>query len=132
MVRCAMVARAVRGCRVALWGAAALLASAVCPAGEVWPTVAEVDRQPLLAQAHRLVDALERLGSPLEDGVRQRLRELDSLGNDAAVTRGVEAILDPLCVMAVGVAKDGQPTSRTFSSSIVASSARFLSYSIFF
>ena len=110
MVRCAMVARAVRGCRVALWGATALLASAVCPAGEGWPTVAEVDRQPLLAQAHRLVDAFERLGSPLEDGVRATLRELDSLGNDAAVTRGVEAILDPLCVMAVGVAKDGPPT----------------------
>ena len=105
-----MIVRMARLCRLAVCGAMVLLSTLPCLAGEPWPTVAAVERQPLLAQVHRLVDALERLGSPLSAGAREQLRALESLEDDAAVTRRIESILDPLCAVAVGVAKDGPPT----------------------
>ena len=104
-----MTSPRVRRCRVAVWGALVLLSGVTSVAAEPWPTAAAVERQPLLAQAHRLVDALERLGSPLSPEARKQLAGLESLEDDAAVTRGIESILDPLCVVAVGVAKDGPP-----------------------
>ena len=103
-----VVSRALR-CRVAVWGAVFLLSGVTSFAAEPWPTAVAVERQPLLAQAHRLVDALERLGSPLSAAARNQLAALESVDDDAAVTRGIESILDPLCAVAVGVAKDGPP-----------------------
>ncbi|RLS34883.1 MAG: hypothetical protein DWH79_03310 [Planctomycetota bacterium] len=105
-----MVHGMTRRCRGVAWGAVVLFAALPCLADQSWPTVAAVDRQPLLAQVNRLVDALERLGSPLSPEARERLGELQSSVDDAAVTRGIETILDPLCAVAIGVAKDGPPT----------------------
>ena len=105
-----MIVLLTRRCRMVVWGAVVLLAGVSSFAAEPWPTVAAVERQPLLAQAHRLVDALERLGSPLSPEARDQLAGFESLEDDAAVTRGIESILDPLCAVAVGVAKDGPPT----------------------
>lgn len=76
---------------------------------EAFPQVEEVPRQPLLAQVQRLVDALDYLGSPLNDDVKTRLRQLKEQSDDARITREVQSILDPWCLMSVTTTAEEAP-----------------------
>ena len=65
--------------------------------------VAEVEAQPLLAQALRLQQALEFLGSPLpEDDVRL-LKALQHQSVDVETVEAIQEILDPYCLAVVSI-----------------------------
>ena len=70
--------------------------------------VDEVEAQPLVAQTKRLTQALEFLGSPLTAAQQKALTKATSAQEDATVARGVQAVLDPLCLVGVNI----NPESR--------------------
>ena len=82
--------------RFALALAATLLARA-----EKLPTVANVELQPLAAQAERVATALELLGDPLPAADRAALRAAKSVG-------AIQDILDKHCLVGVNI----NPESR--------------------
>ena len=72
----------------------------------------QVPSQPLLSQVHRLSEALEVVGNPLDDPTLVRIAELKKLGADgksAEVTRAVQELLDPHCLAVVEIAESGPP-----------------------
>lgn len=73
-----------------------------------WPRVFEVDRQPLAASVERLATALRAAGEPLSPKQRQTLDELRRTADDAEVVRGIQELLDPMCLAAVHI----NPESR--------------------
>src|SRR3954447_437904 len=98
-----------------LWTALACL-PLVITAGGAGPEAglprAEVtERQPLLTQVARVRQALERLGAPMSAEAAARLDGAAGAGDDGAVTRAVEAALDPLCIAAVRVDGEGRATA---------------------
>ena len=81
--------------------------------GDTWaadplPVVTGVDLQPLSAQAKRIQQALKLIGSPLTKAQRQELKAAANLTDDATGVAKIQAVLDPLCVMAVNI----NPESR--------------------
>jgi hypothetical protein len=72
-----------------------------------WPMATRVDAQPLLAQVRRVGQAIKSLGSPLPKGVAANLAKLSPDDEPEKVARTVQKSLDPLCVAAVTVARDG-------------------------
>src|SRR5438045_533094 len=91
------------------WAVVLGIAGAAAGAEEkptAWPVIERVEAQPLLAQVERLKEALAFIGRPLDAGTRQAL-EAARDGQDEAVTRAVQAALDPLCLAAVTVGKGG-------------------------
>src|SRR5437870_5438936 len=65
------------------------------------PKVAKVDVQPLAAQVHRLVEALDYVGAPLPESDKQALKRA---GDDKAQgVDAIQAILDPHCLAAVRI-----------------------------
>jgi len=78
----------------------AILLAATLNAADL-PEVKNVDAQPLLAQARRVVDALEFLGNPLPDAAKERLQK------DQDIVE-VQKILDPLCLIGINI----NPESR--------------------
>ncbi len=64
-------------------------------------TIDGIEPQPVLAQALRIAEALDYLGSPLSDEDQQRLATLADEPRDAAAVAGVQAILDPYCLAMV-------------------------------
>ncbi len=76
--------------------------------GDDLPVITEVELQPLGAATRRLVETLDFLGAPLGAATRKKLD--DALGADEpqAAIRGIQAVLDPLCLAAVHV----NPESR--------------------
>lgn len=71
------------------------------------PPVSGVAAQPLAVHARRMAEALEFTGTPLSKQERQTLE--DALGgDDAALVAGVQAVLDPLCLLGVNI----NPESR--------------------
>jgi hypothetical protein len=69
------------------------------------PRVASVEAQPLLAQVKRLEQALDMLGDPLP--VKETLQKLKVEQGDTAVATAVQTLLDPLCLVAIEISKDG-------------------------
>ena len=65
------------------------------------PPPANVDAQPLLAQARRVEEALEGLGTPLPPESRDLLRRAAREADDARAVRLVQQALDPHCLGAV-------------------------------
>jgi hypothetical protein len=77
-------------------------------AQELPAVVAGVELQPLVAQAKRVAQALEMVGAPLS---RQQQASLEAAANAKDAKDGVrqiQAVLDPLCLVAVGI----NPESR--------------------
>ena len=70
------------------------------------PAVKTVEAQPLLAQATRLAQALDTLGQPLPEATAKILMALNAKDGDAAVAK-VQALLDPLCMVAVEIDEKG-------------------------
>jgi hypothetical protein len=75
------------------------------PADEL-PKIKNVELQPLAAQAKRVADALEFLGSPLAEAERQALAK----ASDAV---GVQNVLDKHCLAGVRVSDDKPPRIET-------------------
>src|SRR5437868_2238713 len=72
------------------------------------PIVTDVAAQPLWAQVQRVVEAMDYLGHPLSDATKTALEKAGKTQNDAALVRGVQAALDPYCLLAVQI----NPESR--------------------
>lgn len=69
----------------------------------------QVPRQPLLAQIHRLGEALELVGNPLDAATLEQLHALKASADDNYVTQEVQRLLDPFCVAIVDVQQEGPP-----------------------
>lgn len=67
----------------------------------------QVPSQPLHAQIHRLTEALDVVGRPLDPKTLNRLVAVKSLENNGQVVRTVQEILDPLCLVTVDVQPSG-------------------------
>lgn len=76
--------------------------------GENLPVVADVDPQPLSAQARRLVDALQLLGEPLPGAAKAGLDAALKAEDPGEVVAGIQKALDPLCLVGVTI----NPESR--------------------
>jgi hypothetical protein len=76
-------------------------AAAVAAHGEKLPTVANVELQPLAAQADRVASALEMVGDPLPAADRAALRAAKSV-------EAIQDILDKHCLVGVNI----NPESR--------------------
>ncbi|MEQ8848978.1 CehA/McbA family metallohydrolase [Botrimarina sp.] len=72
-----------------------------------WPSAPVVERQPLLLQVDRLVEALDYIGNPVPQSTRDALRALRDERDDEVVTSRVQELLDPLCLAGVRIA-DGK------------------------
>jgi hypothetical protein len=70
-----------------------------------WPMVERVEAQPLGAQVQRLKEALKFIGSPLAAKSAEAIDA--SAVDDEKLTKNVQEALDPLCVAAVSLGKDG-------------------------
>src|SRR5262245_30654243 len=71
------------------------------------PKVRKVERQPLAAQARRLVDALDYLGNPLPERDKQALAAAADDADEAKAIASIQEVLDRHCLAAVTVE---QPT----------------------
>lgn len=70
------------------------------------PRVTGAAAQPLSVNARQIIEALEFTGNPL--GERRRLEEALQAADDEQVVAGVQAVLDPLCLLGVHI----NPESR--------------------
>ena len=82
-----------------------LLVSAQAFAAAI-PIVDAVDAQPLSAQVKRVTDALTMLGAPLSKEADAALQKAMQEGDAAATVRGIQAVLDPLCIAYVNIIQD--------------------------
>lgn len=89
-----------------------LLASSACAADSL-PLVSNVDAQPLKAQVKRVVESLEFLGQPLTPAQQQSLAAALAEKDDAAAVKGLQTLLDPLCIAGVNI----NPESRVKANS---------------
>lgn len=69
----------------------------------------DVPAQPLLAQVHRVSEALDVVGRPLNAESQQRISNAKQSESPADVLRTVQEIFDPLCLMVVDVPESGPP-----------------------
>ncbi|WP_020476320.1 CehA/McbA family metallohydrolase [Zavarzinella formosa] len=89
---------------LSLW--AVLFTTATMFAEEpAWPTVNNVEAQPLLAQAIRLDQALATLGQPLPEATRKAIAGLQA--TDPALPATIQKLLDPQCLAAVEIGDKG-------------------------
>ncbi len=87
---------------------AALFYTSTFAAAEPLPIVTEVEWQPLAAQARRVAQALELVGSPLDEAQQAALDAALAETDAAKAISGVQAVLDPLCLVGVSI----NPESR--------------------
>src|SRR5437660_6699269 len=74
-----------------------LLSLARVSAAEL-PKVAKVERQPLAAQAQRVADALDFLGSPLPDADKKALRAAAEDSDPSKAVATIQSVLDQHCL----------------------------------
>ena len=72
-------------------------------AGQAWPQVETVERQPLLAAVQRVATALQSIGRPLSDEQTRMLAELAQSTDDKKVVAELQKLLDPLCLAAIHI-----------------------------
>jgi hypothetical protein len=84
-----------------------LLSIAAACAGEM-PRINSVDAQPLLAQARRVLEALDYLGAPLPPDARKKIEDAAATGDGPSIIKTVQDVLDPFCLYAVHI----NPESR--------------------
>lgn len=75
----------------------------VAAADAKWPMVGRVERQPLAAATDRLIEALDFVGSPIDDESRKKLLDATKLADTADYTEAVQKILDPRCLVGVTI-----------------------------
>ena len=75
-------------------------------------TVNSVESQPLLASIHRLIDAMQYVGSPLAPQTVAELKKLSAADEPEAVTARVQELLDPQCLLGVTLVDGGPPLIR--------------------
>ncbi|MFM8985362.1 MAG: CehA/McbA family metallohydrolase [Planctomycetia bacterium] len=85
----------------------AWLAVGPVSAAEV-PVFTDVERQPFVAAARRLVEALDRAGAPLAAAARGRIEAAAAEPDDARAVLAIQDVLDPLCLAVVTI----NPESR--------------------
>jgi len=73
-----------------------------------FPVVEKVAAQPLLAQVQRVMEALDYLGAPLSAKTKAALEKAGRETDETKVARGVQAALDPYCLLGVHI----NPESR--------------------
>ncbi|MBM83654.1 MAG: hypothetical protein CMJ78_24105 [Planctomycetaceae bacterium] len=71
--------------------------------------VESVEAQPLPASIDRLIEAMQYVGSLLPRTVVGKLKKLSSADDDAEVTKQVQELLDPLCLIGVSLRDKGPP-----------------------
>ena len=74
------------------------------------PLVNGTELQPLAANAERVVQTLELMGSPLAEDQQAALRTALADGNAAAVVESIQRILDPLCLVGVTINPESRVT----------------------
>ncbi|HEY0053834.1 MAG TPA: CehA/McbA family metallohydrolase [Pedobacter sp.] len=67
------------------------------------PIIADIEPQPLLAQALRLREALSHLGSPLSQQDEKRLLTLQHQPLTQQIVKEVQSILDPYCLAFINI-----------------------------
>ncbi|MEM8734977.1 MAG: hypothetical protein AAGG44_12175 [Planctomycetota bacterium] len=87
---------------------ALLLSPSVLEAQEVEDL--QVPSQPLLAQAHRLSEALDVVGRPLSQAASQDLDKAKKFESPDQVVAAVQQIFDPMCLVVVDVPASGPPS----------------------
>ena len=88
------------------------LSLALVAGAQSLPVVADVDPQPLAAQVARVVQALELAGSPLEPERRRALEAALAEADPRRSVADVQAALDPLCLVGVGVNPESRVSVR--------------------
>jgi hypothetical protein len=76
--------------------------------GEALPVVTTVEFQPLAAQVYRVIEALDMLGQPLPDGVKDRIAQARKTADPSAAVRAIQQALDDYCLIGVNI----NPESR--------------------
>ncbi len=76
-----------------------------------WPVVAIADRQPVLAQLQRVQEALQVLGTPLNDTILTELQALRAEQSPEVVAHRIQSLLDPMCLLAIQVPESGPPSA---------------------
>ena len=66
-----------------------------------------VPSQPLLAQVHRLAEALDLVGRPLDKETLARIATIKSLDSDQQVVAAIQKTLDPFCLAVVDIQPSG-------------------------
>lgn len=95
---------------VMVWSAVLLSAAmGLAAATEVWPEVAELERQPAAAELRRLIETAEQLGEPLDASAGELLAALREGTDPRAVADRLQTLLDPWCGMAIVVHGEGPP-----------------------
>ena len=72
------------------------------------PVVENIQAQPLIAQARRIVEALDYLGEPLPAKTKTAIEAAARETDDAKATRALQEVLDPHCLFGVTI----NPESR--------------------
>lgn len=88
--------------------AALLLGPVVQGLALQFPVVETVEVQPLKAQVDRLVDAMEQLGSPFADSLKDGLQSAFHGSSPRECSRRIQELLDPLCLAGIHI----NPESR--------------------
>jgi hypothetical protein len=88
--------------------------SRVCNAADepLLPIVSNVEQQPLVAQVERLLEALEMTGTPLDNKDREALKAAMAESDAAKAVAGIQAVLDPHCLLGVELKSDKELTVR--------------------
>ena len=76
-----------------------------------------VPSQPLLAQVHRLAEALDVVGRPLDKETLARIATIKSLDSDQQVVAAIQKTLDPFCLAVVDIQPSG-PAKVTSGSAV--------------
>src|SRR5687767_15510866 len=75
--------------------------------GRAWaeelPLVGKVALQPLAAHAKAVVEAMEFMGQPVDAATRAAIEKAASAGDEADGVKGIQAALDPLCLVGVDI-----------------------------
>jgi hypothetical protein len=84
-------------------GLAGALSVALAAESPSLPVVHGVELQPLAAQAKRVVEALDYLGSPLSASAKRALDAASARADAAEASEAIQKILDPLCLVGVNI-----------------------------
>jgi hypothetical protein len=86
---------------IACWFALTLLSGAL--AAQELPKVEKVELQPLAAQAKRLVEAMDYLGSPLRSADKQALQKALAESDSEKASSEIQSVLDKYCLFDVSI-----------------------------
>ena len=89
--------------KLALLGAGMVLCVSTVARGQTLPMVTVEEPQPFIAQAMRLIEALEFLGSELPEAEARRLEQLRDEAPSQLVVEEIQKILDPFVLAMVQI-----------------------------